>query len=155
MITAIKAMVMRGVVRALCELQQVPQPPARGNEFTDDRPGECEPDGNLQIAEHPRRNGGYVHLSDECPPAAAKRADTLDELQVHFADAAVHGEEDQHGHQDQCQRHLRGEPDPQPDHEQRRQDDARDGVQQNHHRLEKLGEPGNQCRRESEQDAEQ
>ena len=64
-----------------------------------------------------------------------------------------------HRHQDEGQRHLGGEVDAEPDHEQRRQHHARNGVEHSHHRLEQLGDWPQQCGDDAEhecpaQDAE-
>ena len=52
------------------------------------------------------------------------------------------------------ERDLRRDADAQPDHEQRRQDHARDGVEHAHHRLQQLGNEGNQRGGNAQQDAD-
>ena len=138
----------RRVVGALGERQQVSQPVGRRHEFADAGAGEGKADGDLQIAQHPGRDRRQVDMAHQRQAIAAQGDDALDQLAVDLADAGVHGEEDQHRHQDEAERDLRGDADAEPDHEQRRQDHARDGVEHAHHRLQQLGNEGDRARRQ-------
>ena len=97
-------------------------------------------------------------MAHERPAPAPERDDALDEPPVHLPDAREDGEEDQHGHQDEGEGDLRGDADAEPDDEERRQDDARDGVEQRHHRLEQLrdqrDERGENAQHDAGDDAE-
>src|SRR5690606_30896216 len=76
------------------------------------------------------------------------------QVQVIMQDAGVDGEEDKDGHQYQGERDLRGEIDPQPDDEERGQDDAGYCIEEDHHRLEEVGDDGGEGRGEAEGDTE-
>ena len=115
--------------------------------------GEGKADRDFEIAEHPGRDRRQVDVPHQRPAAATERHDALDELAVHLPDSGEHGEEDQHRHENEGQRNLGGQPDAEPDHEKRREDHARDGVEERHHRLEQLRDEPDECRDDAEQNA--
>lgn len=88
------------------------------------------------------------------PAVAAQCDDALDQLAIDLPDSGEHGEEDQHGHENEGQCDLRSEPDAEPDHEQWREDHARDGVQHAHDRLQQLGDERNQRGDDAERNAD-
>src|SRR5207244_4312616 len=100
----------------------------------------------------PAGDGGQIDVTDERPTPPAKRDDPLDQLAIHVADASEYGEEDQHRHQYEGERYLRREPDPEPDNEQRRKNDARDGVEHRHYRRQQFGNQRDQRADDAEHD---
>src|SRR6266568_457922 len=92
-------------------------------------------------------------MSHKRPAVAAQRDDSLDEPAVYLSDSGEHGEEAQHGHENEGQRDLGGQPDAEPDHEERGEDHARDGVEQSHHRLEQFRDEANEGRDDAQQNA--
>src|SRR5579885_2671664 len=142
----------RGVVGALGKGEEVAQSAARGDELADDGPGEGEPHGDLQAPEEPGSDRRDVDLADEVQPRAAERAHAVHEPRVDLADAGVHGEEDGDRHEEEAEGHLGGHADAEPDDEEGREDDARDGVEEGHGGLEELRE-GRPERRGGPEDA--
>src|SRR5579884_4162398 len=117
-----------------------------------DGPREGEPHGDLQAPEEPGSDRRDVDLADEVQPRAAERAHAVHEPRVDLADAGVHGEEDGDRHEEEAEGHLGGHADAEPDDEEGREDDARDGVEEGHGGLEELRE-GRPERRGGPEDA--
>src|SRR5262245_61339099 len=97
-------------------------------------------------------------MSYQRAASASERDHTLDQPAVDLPDSGEHSKEDQHRHEDERQRHLGSEPDAEPNHEQRSEDHARDGVENGHHRLDQLrteaNKRGDDAKRNADGDAE-
>src|SRR6266496_3802369 len=131
----------RSVEGALSERQEVPEPAARSDELADDGAGKRESDGNLKVAKGPCGHGREINLAQQHRPAAAQRLDPFDEALVDLLDPGIDGEEEQHRYENECHRDLGGNADPEPDHEERRQNNARYGIENRHRRVEDLANP--------------
>src|SRR5690606_34671775 len=104
-----------GIVGALGEGQQVAESAAGGDELADHGAGEGGADRDLEIAHDPGRHRGDVDFPEQGGAAAAERPDAFDQADIDLADAGIDGEEDEHGDQDDADRDLGAEPDPEPD----------------------------------------
>src|SRR5262245_43113305 len=92
-------------------------------------------------------------MADQVPAAPAKRGDAFDELAVDLTYSGEDCKEDQYRDQDKRECDLRREADAEPDHEQRGQYDARNRIEQRHHRLEQLRKERRKRGSDAEHDA--
>ena len=114
----------------------------------------AKPTATLRLPRSQASHRGQIDFPQQRAAAAAQGHDALDQPAVDLADAGKDGEEDQHRHQDEGERHFRGEADAEPDDEERRQHDPRHRIEQDHHRLEQFGDDRHQRRGDAERGAD-
>ena len=79
-------------------------------------------------------------MAHQVAPRAAHHAHVVDEVHVDVAQARVGREEDDEEDEAHDHRHFRGQPDAEPHDEQRRQRNARRGVEDDDQRMKETGE---------------